>query len=1025
MNKPIGSIWHKADLHIHTPFSALMNNFGNSFDEYVQRLFRSALEKNVQIIGITDYFTIEGYKKVKEDYLNKPDVMSRLFTQEEIKKIHRLLLLPNIEFRLNKIIQINKYKEGKVTSTENGRINMHVIFSDDVPISKIEENFLHELKFIYEADVEEKDKFKSLKVNNLTELGTRLRKEQPEFTGSDLQIGMTNAVVDDRKINDILVSNNDFKDKYLIVIPADEDLSDIAWTSQEHLTRKILLSRAHAFFSSNPNTIAFGLGNKSASPEDFLKEFKSFKPCLWGSDAHEFDKMFEPDKARYCWIKSDPTFEGVRQILFEPIDRVFIGEQPELFKRIRSVKGKYLRSIKLQSVEGYKGSKGKWFSDFNLQLGLELCVIIGNKGKGKSALADIIALLGNAHVNPKDFSFLNQEKFCQKGYAENFIGTLKWFDGSEQTKSLHEKSDFADIERVKYIPQAYLEKLCNDEETKFKDEINKVVFNRLDDTDKLGQKSFQDLENYSAELINHQIELEIAKLTAINKNILYLENKTTSEYRTGLENNKKGKQQELEILKLEKNKLTPIPNPETDPNLTTEQKTKLDEIARLTVDTLRLEKQIAGIQESLRSDKIALSELNSLIQELTYQKQLIDSWKIEKGEQFRRHSIDINSVISLTIDTTALEKKRNLLLPVVQTNEKLISQTPAPQNSLETSLIIELTTVLSKTNKLNAELAKPFREYQEYLQKAKAFDSREKEIIGDPFTPDSLAFYDTEIAYLKNNLQQDINTEIHKRISVISEIFQLKKQIQNIYQKMKGAITDVLNEYTAGQDITIETSFKVDKLFSSKFFDYVNRYGDFYQNGDEHLKNLLSKYDINNIDSVIDLVTELFNSKIHYKDGRKVDFYNFISSLEYIQPEYDLRLNKKSLSQLSPGEKGGLLLVFYLVLDKDNKPLIIDQPEDNLDNQSVAEILVPYIKRAKKLRQIIMVTHNPNLAIVSDAEQVIFMDIDKENDYTISFDSGAIENSTINNHIVNILEGKMKAFNNRSIKYRRFVNPRE
>ncbi len=138
-----------------------------------------------------------------------------------------------------------------------------------------------------------------------------------------------------------------------------------------------------------------------------------------------------------------------------------------------------------------------------------------------------------------------------------------------------------------------------------------------------------------------------------------------------------------------------------------------------------------------------------------------------------------------------------------------------------------------------------------------------------------------------------------------------------------------------------------------------------------------------------------------------------------MHPEYDLRLNNKGLTQLSPGEKGGLLLVFYLVLDKDNKPLIIDQPEDNLDNQSVAEILVPYIKRAKKLRQIIMVTHNPNLAIVSDAEQIIYMNIDKESDYEVSYDSGGIEDTTMNNHIVDILEGRMKAFDNRRVKYKK------
>jgi hypothetical protein len=65
-----------------------------------------------------------------------------------------------------------------------------------------------------------------------------------------------------------------------------------------------------------------------------------------------------------------------------------------------------------------------------------------------------------------------------------------------------------------------------------------------------------------------------------------------------------------------------------------------------------------------------------------------------------------------------------------------------------------------------------------------------------------------------------------------------------------------------------------------------------------------------------------------------------------------------------------------------------------------------------------MVTHNPNLAVVADAEQIIYMDINKENNYVVSCYAGSIENPIVNNHIVNILEGKMKAFDNRRIKYK-------
>ncbi|WP_223577909.1 hypothetical protein [Sphingobacterium sp. GVS05A] len=118
MSKTFGSVWRKADFHVHTPYSALLNNYGDDFDNYVQQLYKIAIEKKIHIIGITDYFTIEGYKKIRLEYLAKPEKMKMLFSAQEIEKIKKILVLPNIEFRLNKIIQINKIRDGKKISTE-------------------------------------------------------------------------------------------------------------------------------------------------------------------------------------------------------------------------------------------------------------------------------------------------------------------------------------------------------------------------------------------------------------------------------------------------------------------------------------------------------------------------------------------------------------------------------------------------------------------------------------------------------------------------------------------------------------------------------------------------------------------------------------------------------------------------------------------------------------------------------------------------------------------------------------------
>ena len=103
-------------------------------------------------------------------------------------------------------------------------------------------------------------------------------------------------------------------------------------------------------------------------------------------------------------------------------------------------------------------------------------------------------------------------------------------------------------------------------------------------------------------------------------------------------------------------------------------------------------------------------------------------------------------------------------------------------------------------------------------------------------------------------------------------------------------------------------------------------------------------------------------------------------------------------------------------MSKNNIPIIIDQPEDNLDNQSVYSKLVPCICEAKKKRQVIIVTHNPNIAIACDAEQIVYCHMDKTT-HEIKYKSGAIEESEIRKCVVDVLEGTYPAFDLRKKKY--------
>src|SRR5688500_11752759 len=90
-----GSQWNKWDLHVHTPASILNSEFGNDWDAYIKDLFSKAIDKQIVAIGITDYFSVKGYRKIREDYLNNDTKLAELFREDEIEKIRNILVVPN------------------------------------------------------------------------------------------------------------------------------------------------------------------------------------------------------------------------------------------------------------------------------------------------------------------------------------------------------------------------------------------------------------------------------------------------------------------------------------------------------------------------------------------------------------------------------------------------------------------------------------------------------------------------------------------------------------------------------------------------------------------------------------------------------------------------------------------------------------------------------------------------------------------------------------------------------------------
>lgn len=164
------------------------------------------------------------------------------------------------------------------------------------------------------------------------------------------------------------------------------------------------------------------------------------------------------------------------------------------------------------------------------------------------------------------------------------------------------------------------------------------------------------------------------------------------------------------------------------------------------------------------------------------------------------------------------------------------------------------------------------------------------------------------------------------------------------------------------------------------------------------------------------------------------DYYNWLFNTECYDVEYGIKYEKVDLDKLSPGRKGVVLLMIYLDVDRDFRPLIIDQPEENLDNRSVYSTLVEYFRRAKKKRQIILVTHNANLVVNADAEQVIVANFDlnqSKQATVIEYVAGSLEFSKrldaadtnilsaqgVREHVCELLEGGDEAFQRRESKY--------
>lgn len=497
-----GSNWNIWDLHLHSPFSVLNNQFGNpdsgeTWDRYISEIETKAKDAGIIAIGLTDYFSIDGYKKV--------------IGYQEQGRLENIVFLPNIEFRVDAII----YRENENVQSNGRRINLHVIFSPETKTKDIEENFLHNLDFVFQEDPYETTYKKKLKRNNLESFGNKLKEDQEDFRKySDLYVGCMNAIVKTEQIKDLLL--HEFKGNYIIVLDS-QDLSLMEWAGQHHALRKQLIQMSHAIFSSNKGDREFLIGQKHESIDAYIKEFIYTKPCIWGCDAHEYGERFltpiTNEEIRYCWIKAEPSWEGLMQILYEPEERVKIQEKnPEYSKSIYTIKSFESANTKVnEQLE---------FAETKITYNPNLIAVIGGRGAGKTALLDLIAtsFREGKKLSKLETSFYNR-LYENKDKNEAIKTKLSFASGDEFEKFVGEDEKFFDRANIIYLTQNHFDEYSSNPD-KLLNHIVDLVFEKYSDKRREYQSLLGRIDTHNIEIQNFNLSIQQLLQEISNKEAL-------------------------------------------------------------------------------------------------------------------------------------------------------------------------------------------------------------------------------------------------------------------------------------------------------------------------------------------------------------------------------------------------------------------------------------------------------------------------------------------------------------------------
>jgi predicted ATPase/uncharacterized coiled-coil protein SlyX len=953
-----GSIWRRWDLHVHTPGTLKNDQFtGASIEErwanYINDINNYTDE--ISVIGITDYNSIDNYFKFQ----------THLLTGDITKSFD--MVIPNVELRISPVT-------GSSTP-----INIHCLFNPDID-AEIQARFFSKLEFGHGVTSYSAER------SELVRLGRAYRNDSSLEEEVARRVGASQFVVSFDALMKIFKSDPDLRKNTIILVSnsSNDGASGLQHSSyfvdggsQLDTTRQAIYQHCDGIFSSNPSDINYFLGNGVDAKEEVIRKCGTLKPCFHGSDAHENAKLFQPDQSRYCWVKADPTFEGLKQTKYEPEARVKIQSLTPEIKSARHVISKI----------SFTGGN-ELFGDQEIHLNDNLNAIIGGKSSGKSLLLYSIA----DSIDPAQVKRAS-EKLNFEGYnfEEDYDFCVEWKDG--ETDVLSDRDYDNKQRKITYIPQLYINYLA---EKHNKDQLNDLVKSiLLQDPDfktfyEAKSNELDDLNDNINSLADLMVEL---RTKALNLGFQKKEIGTSASIKESIK--------KIEEQIQEGHKLSNFSDEEKESyDGLSKKKHELEELGRSYADEEKLISKILG-------------EFSSKKRELLGSKNVL-------GEQIERGAID--RFIDEADYESQIAKQLKLII------EGDFEATKAKLNHAITQ------------HDLSSKKTKNKNDLNELVEKLKPFEEKlknQKDVVrlNQSLSTEKVKFNKVE------GLDRQIKAFVEDYNKTKKRIVELLQERIDLYEAIVSHVNTFNNQI--GADITLENRLEYRKV-DFDFFHHVNKTA---ISADHTFHDFFNEEVVNytRIPEFFSKIKRFGSENLEMEDGsnirlnRKVDFKNVLDGFikDAYHLDYIVTYKNDDLLNMSPGKKGTVLLILFLQISSNEYPILIDQPEDNLDNRTIYELLCQIIRDKKKNRQIIIVSHNANLVVSTDAENIIVANQEgqdpnrRKSEFQFEYVNGAIEYSFpmdtsidgilfqqgIREHVCDILEGGNEAFKQRERKY--------